>query len=223
MATATLTATTMQTEQLLTLAQWLSPAYPTGGFAWSGGLEAVIAEGTLSDGAGLARWLEDYLQAGPGWSDAVLLAAAWHVDPGALPELADLAAALGPSARRRAETLEQGAAFAAVTRAAWGIDLPDMAYPVAVGRAAALAGLPLEPVLSVFLHAVLSNQVAAAQRLMALGQTEAQTRLAGLAPVIADVAARAAPGDLDRLGTGAPMIDIAGMRQEALPVRVFRS
>jgi len=134
-----------------------------------------------------------------------------------------LAAALCPSARRRAETLEQGAAFAAVTRAAWGLDLADMAYPVAVGRAAALADLPLGPVLSVFLHAVASNQVAAAQRLMPLGQTEAQRRLAALAPVIADVAACAAPGDLDQLGTGAPMIDIAAMRQEALPVRVFRS
>jgi urease accessory protein len=213
----------MRTEQLLTLAQWLSPAYPTGGFAWSGGLEAAIAEGVIGDAAGLEGWLADYLQAGPGWCDAVLLAAAWRADGETLADIAGLASALCPSARRRAETLEQGAAFAAVTRSAWALALPDMAYPVAVGRAAALAGLPLEPVISVFLHAVLSNQVAAAQRLMALGQTEAQTRLAALGPVIADVADRAAPGDLDRLGTGAPMIDIAGMRQETLPVRVFRS
>lgn len=213
----------MRTEQLLTLAQWLSPAYPTGGFAWSGGLEAAIAEGTLSDAAGLEDWLADYLQAGPGWSDAVLLAAAWRAEDDMLAGIADLAAALGPSDRRRAETLEQGAAFAAVTRAAWGIDVADMAYPVAVGRAAVLASLPLEPVLPLFLQAVLSNQIAAAQRLMALGQTEAQSRLAALAPVIVDVAGRAGPGDLDQLGTGAPMIDIAGMRQEALAVRVFRS
>ena len=213
----------MRTEQLLILAQWLSPAYPTGGFAWSGGLEAAIADGFISDAAGLEGWLSDHLQAGPGWSDAVLLAAAWRADGETLQDIADLASALCSSARRRAETLEQGAAFAAVTRAAWGIDVGDMAYPVAVGRAAALAGLPLAPVLSVFLHAGVSNQVAAAQRLMALGQTEAQGRLAALAPVIADVAERAEPGDLDQLGTGAPMIDIAGMRQEALAVRVFRS
>ena len=42
----------------LTLVQWLSPAFPTGAYAYSHGLEAVISEGGRSAGRwrGAARW-----------------------------------------------------------------------------------------------------------------------------------------------------------------------
>ncbi|MEL7216732.1 MAG: urease accessory protein UreF, partial [Pseudomonadota bacterium] len=39
--------------RLLTLTQWLSPAYPVGAFGWSHGLEAAIAEGWVSDAPSL--------------------------------------------------------------------------------------------------------------------------------------------------------------------------
>ena len=34
----------MHTDAVLTLAQWLSPAYPVGSFAYSHGLEAAVAD-----------------------------------------------------------------------------------------------------------------------------------------------------------------------------------
>ena len=48
------TTTTMRIESaatadLLTLAQWLSPAFPVSGYAYSHGLEAAIAEGRVGD------------------------------------------------------------------------------------------------------------------------------------------------------------------------------
>ena len=55
---------------------WFSPAFPTGGFAYSQGLETVVAEGYVRGERGLAGWLEDILQHGSGWSDAVLLSLA---------------------------------------------------------------------------------------------------------------------------------------------------
>jgi urease accessory protein UreF len=61
----------MRTE-LLTLVQWLSPAFPTGGYAYSHGLEAVIFDGERS-AAGIGAWIEGVLRHGSGQSDAVLL------------------------------------------------------------------------------------------------------------------------------------------------------
>uniref|UniRef100_UPI00296E387A urease accessory protein UreF n=1 Tax=Xinfangfangia pollutisoli TaxID=2865960 RepID=UPI00296E387A len=92
---------------LLALVQYLSPAFPTGGFAYSHGLEQVIAEGTVRDAAALEAWLSDVLRHGAGWQDAVLLALTLRegADPAAL---ADLARALAPSSERLRETEEQG-------------------------------------------------------------------------------------------------------------------
>lgn len=213
----------MRAEALLTLAQWLSPAYPVGAFAWSHGLETAVRDGAVRGAASLADWLDLMLADGAGRTDAILLIAAAGAEGAALAEVAELAAALAPSRERLAETMGQGAAFAAVTRAVWGYDLPDMAYPVAVGRAAGLAGLPPVPVAQVYLQAVASNLVQAGQRLMPLGQTAAQRVLAGLSPVCARVAEEAAAAGLDGIGGAGFAMDIASMRHEAMQPRMFRS
>jgi urease accessory protein len=214
----------MQSDHLLTLTQWLSPAYPVGAFAWSHGLEAAVAAGQVTDAPSLEDWLAVVVEHGAGRSDAILLAAA-HGAPSApaLAVVAELAAALAPSAERRAETLGQGAAFAATTRAVCGLCLPDMAYPVAVGRAAALMGIPVLPVAQVWLQSVVSNLVAATQRLMPLGQTAAQGVLYRLTPLCAGVAGQAVGQGIDDIGSTAFAVDIAAMRHEVQPMRIFRS
>lgn len=213
----------MQAEALLTLCQWLSPAFPVGSFAWSHGLEQAVRDGAVRDAATLADWLDLMLTAGAGRTDAILVVAAAGAEGPALDEIAELAAALAPSRERLAETMGQGAAFAALTRAVWGHDVPDMAYPVAVGRAAGLAGLPPVTVAQVYLQAMASNLVLAAQRLMPLGQTAAQGVLAGLAPVCARVAEEASVAGLDGIGTAVFAMDIAAMRHERMEPRMFRS
>lgn len=213
----------MRAEALLTLAQWLSPAYPAGSFAWSHGLEQAVRDGAVRDAASLADWLGVMLSAGAGRTDAILLVAAAGAEGAALDEIAALAAALAPSRERLAETMGQGAAFAAVTRAVWGFEIADMAYPVAVGRAAALADVPVLPVAQLYLQALASNLVQAAQRLMPLGQTAAQRVLAGLAPLCVEVAGAAQEAGLDGAGGAAFAMDIASMRHEAMEPRMFRS
>lgn len=213
----------MNTEHLLTLTQWLSPTYPVGSFVWSHGLETAIAERAVTDLGTLTDWLTAVVEHGAGRTDAILLGAAHRASGRALSELAELAAALSPSAERRAETLAQGAAFAATTRAVWGFDLPDMAYPVAVGRAAGLAGLGPAPVAQVYLQAMAANLVQAALRLMPLGQTNGQRALATVTPICARVAAEAVTLEPDEIGSAAFAVDIASMRHEALSPRLFRS
>ncbi len=211
----------MYDDHLLTLTQWLSPAYPVGAFAWSHGLERTVGRGDVISAPDLQDWLRDVLAHGAGRSDAILLCAA-YADDDVVP-IAELAAALAPSKERKMETMQQGAAFAATTRDVWQIDLPDMAYPVAVGRAAALIGVPMVPTAQVWLQSFASNLIQAAQRLMPLGQTEGQRILTSLTPLIMQIAQEAATASLDDIGSAAFAVDTASMQHSAQYSRIFRS
>lgn len=224
MSTPTITGPAMRTEALLTLTQWLSPSYPVGSFAWSHGLEAAIAEGSVASLPGLEGWLDAVLRHGAGRNDVILLAESWRAEsPGEVARIAELAGALAPSKERLAETLQQGGAFARVTRETRGLDLPEMPYPVAVGRAARLCDLPLEPAAQVFVQAMLSNMVQAALRLMPLGQTEGAALLGRLTERSAPLVTEATALTLDDLGSACFAVDAASMRHETLDVRIFRS
>lgn len=208
---------------LLTLAQWLSPAYPVGAFAWSHGLETAVGEGLVTDAASFSDWLDDVLLHGGGRSDAILLVAAYAAEPDALPDIDALARALAPSRERGMETEQQGAAFAATTAAIWGGADAPCAYPVAVGAAAAAQGLPVAQTVQFYLHALASNLTAAATRLVPLGQTEAQAVLAEKTPALAELGQMALSLTLDDLGSSAFLADIASMRHETRYSRMFRS
>ena len=208
----------MIAEHLLTLTQWLSPAYPVGSFAWSHGLENAVAAGQVWDADSLQDWLSVALANGSGRSDAILLCAAYRGE-----DVAELAAALAPSRERLMETLQQGAAFAAITRAVWRLDLSDAAYPVAVGRAAGLIGLPVVATAQLYLFSFASALTQAAQRLMPLGQTKGQQVLAALAPLCQTLGQEAAVLTVDDIGSSAFAIDIAAMRHEVQEPRMFRS
>src|SRR5580704_11918005 len=71
--TTTMTTTTTDAGALLRLLAWLSPGFPTGGYAYSHGLEWVVETGEIHDGDTLRIWIEDLLRHGAGWSDAILL------------------------------------------------------------------------------------------------------------------------------------------------------
>ncbi len=207
---------------LLTLVQWLSPAFPTGAFACSHGLETVIAQGVVRDSSSLRDWLCGALEHGAGWQDAVLLAQA--LAPGADHDaLGALARALAPSAERLTETLDQGAAFARTVAAISGQTLPPRALPIAVGQAAASLGLPPETVISLYLQGFVGNLCTVAVRHVPLGQTEGQAVLSALAPQIAALARRAATASLDDLGGCALAADLAAMTHETQTIRIFRT
>ncbi|MGA0543362.1 urease accessory protein UreF [Neotabrizicola sp. VNH66] len=206
----------------LALIQWLSPAFPTGAFACSHGLEQAIADGTIRTATDFADWLHGVLAHGAGWQDAVLLSLTLR--PGADPAaLAALARALTPSAERLAETLDQGTAFARTVSALTGRAVAAAPLPVAIGQAAAPLDLPAEEVIGLALQAFASNLVTVATRAVPLGQTAGQAVLAGLLPLIATLAARAATAGEDDLGNAAIAADLQSMRHETLDVRIYRT
>lgn len=205
---------------LLSLIQWLSPAFPTGGYAYSHGLEAVIAGGERS-APGIGAWIEGVLRHGAGQADAVLLACVLRGEDA--DRLDAVARAMAGTKERLAETLEQGAAFARTVAALTGRDLPSRALPVAVGEAARGLALPAEEVVAVYLHALAANLVACATRFAPLGQTEGQGLLADLHPVIGPLADWAAAAPFGDIGTAGIAAELASMRHETMDVRIFKT
>lgn len=212
------------TTDLLLLAQWFSPSFPVGGFAYSHGLETEIQAGRIASAQDLQHWLADVLEFGSGHSDCILLRAAFACDgPAELTAVDASARAFAPSAERLRETVLQGAAFGQTTSAIWGETLPDLTYPVAVGVAARQSGQDVSLVAALFLHAFASTLVSVAVRLVPLGQTEGQRVLAALAPLCQSIATQTKGMGLEALQSTAFLSDIAAMAHETLPHRIFRS
>ncbi|MEO6394853.1 MAG: urease accessory protein UreF [Devosia sp.] len=213
-------------QRLLT---WLSPAFPVGSFAWSQGLETAIVDGRVGDSAALRDWIGGGLAHGSQRNDAIILAAAYRAsnDASTLAELRNLALALIGTAERHSETTLTGEAFAVAARA-WPSDvfarLPDPCpYPIAVGAIASAQGITLGDALIGYLTAAVHAQISVAVRLVPLGQTAGLQVMAALENAVAALATFAEASSLDDLGSIAYAADIAQMRHETLPVRVFRS
>lgn len=211
-------------QAILTLAQWLSPAYPIGSFAYSHGLETAIQSGAIADKPSLQDWLTDILQYGSGRNDCILLREGYAArDPKSLAVVNNMGLAFAASAERRLEAELQGAAFCKVTKAIWGGEDLAYIYPVAVGAAAARQNIPVDLTAGFYLQATISNLISAAQRLMPLGQTDAQAMLASLTPLCQGIAAQTREAGLDDMHSSTFLSDISAMRHETQEPRIFRS
>jgi urease accessory protein len=212
----------IEATQLLLLLNWMSPAFPTGQFAYSHGLEWAIDTGIVDDKASLEEWIAELLTRGSGWNDAVLFARCWEDDAA---ELNDLALALSISKERHLETTQLGRAFAIAASVFiprnWGDGA--VAYPVAAGTACAMFGIPKQGALLAFLQGFCAALTSVAVRLVPIGQTAGLHVLRDLMPVISLTAERASTAKLADLGAIALLADIAAMRHETMYSRVFRT
>jgi urease accessory protein len=222
----------LETQALLRLMAWLSPAFPVGGFAYSGGLERAVHDGLVTDAKGLETWLATLLCCGTWWNDAVLFSASHRAfeeadQAAAFSELSELGLALAGSAERHLETLSLGRAFLSAAtawpHAVFDVLPKDCPYPVAVGAVSAAHGIGCVPALAAFLHAGLSQGVSAGIRLGIAGQSQGVAILARLEGEMAAVAERASCATLDDLGTATVQADIASLRHETQVSRLFRS
>lgn len=208
------------TNDILTLSQLLSPNFPVGGFAYSHGLETAISDGVITDAATLTHWLLDLLHDGSARSDAVLLNMAYAGDATMIDAQARAFAACG---ERLMETDLQGAAFCDTVNAVWNLDLGRLCYPVAVGRAAKELSLDPDLTTAMYLQAIIANLVAAAMRLVPLGQTDGQKVQTTLKPHYTTIAKACVGATADDLHSCTWGSDIAAMRHETQYSRVFRS
>jgi len=238
---------------LYRLFAWLSPSFPTGGYSYSHGLEAAAADGSVRDRATLEGWIAAILRDGSGRIDADLFRDAYRAAEGgdgdALAEISRRGAAYRATAELALESAAQGAAFVATVKAAWNGPHPPIAgtmgpslsriagegaerseagegptcHAVAVGAAAAGAGVALEDALVLYLQAFAGNLMSAGLRLGLIGQTDGQRILAALEPLIGACAAASIVRDAEDFGSAAFAADLVSIAHETQYSRLFRS
>lgn len=227
-----ITTEARHTTALIRLMTWLSPAFPVGAFAYSGGLERAISDGRILGRADLESWLDALMTHGAMRTDAIFFSLAYRASgEGDLGEINALALALAGSAERLAETVSLGTAFidAASDWAHPAIDAVRadaggrVAYPVAAGAIAGAHDVGLEAGIAAYLHATLSQLVSVAIRCGVIGQKQGVSLLSAFEAAIADLAAQLVDCTEDDLGSAAFLADISSLRHETQVSRLFRS
>lgn len=213
---------------LVRLMTWLSPAFPVGAFAYSGGLEKSIEDGQVHDQASLHSWLASLVTHGFLKTDAVFFSLSYRAGTAEkLSTLNELAEALAGSAERHKETMALGSAFLTAA-SAWPCHAIERlsgraAYPVAAGAVAGCHNVGLEAGLSAYLHAAISQLVSVAIRCGIIGQQQGVMLLALLEAQVLRAASVACNEELDDLGSATILADIASLRHETQVTRLFRS
>ena len=224
---------------LLRLQSWLSPAFPTGSYSYSHGLEWAVEAKHVQDRKSLVDWLEADLSYGSGRNEAIFFSEAWRGaiddDRAKLYEIAELAAVFRGSSEFALESSQQGAACLATLRRVWPDHLLDWlseilgerhiqpTFSVVLGIRSAKQGIPVSLALPAFLQSYVANLVTAAVRLIPLGQTDGQAALAELEEPVLVASAQAKRATIDDLGSAAFMVDLASMAHETQYTRLFRS
>ena len=108
---------------LLRLQSWVSPAFPTGSYSYSHGLEWAIEAGHIEDRKSLVDWLEADLCYGSGRNEAIFFSEAWHYagdeDCEKLLEVAELAATYRGTSEFALESSQQATACLGTLRQVW--------------------------------------------------------------------------------------------------------
>lgn len=218
----------MADSYLLHLLQWSDSSLPTGGFAYSHGLESLVHAGRVRSVVEVAQVL---------LAQAVSLAGGeivglWHVSRARHPARTcalvgtRLLASLWPKEARQ-QSMRTGERLWQI---AWElsrgrvprVDGPLLAGPVA-GLAARAFGFPPEDAARAFLLNHLLQGASAAVRLLSLDPVAVHRALWDLTPTLEVLLAWARGRSLGAIGNFAPMVEIAVMGHEYEELRLFRS
>jgi urease accessory protein len=203
---------------------------PAGGHAHSGGLEAAVAAGRVTDLATLEAFLRGRLATAGLTGAAFAAAATIHAKSTVDIELLDAELdARTPSPALRKASRQQGRALLRVGRAMFRLPAAPASphQPVALGIVAAAAGLAPADVAAIAAYHAVSGPASAAVRLLALDPYLVQEKLARLATACDETAARAtahAAGNISALpSANGPLLDISAEVHAAWEVRLFAS
>ena len=224
---------------LLRLQSWLSPAFPTGAYSYSHGLEWAVEAGHVHDRQSLVDWLEADLRYGSGRNEAIFFVAAWRCaindNQTTLVEIAELAAAFRGTSEFALESSQQAMACLRTLRQVWPDPVLDWvsaafcerhvqpALAVVLGVRSAGQGIPASLALPAFVQSYIANLVTAGVRLIPLGQTHGQLAIAELEEAVLAASAEGRAATIHDLGSAAFMVDLASMAHETQYTRLFRS
>ena len=224
---------------LLRLQTWLSPAFPTGSYSYSHGLEWAVEAGSVKDRASLVDWLAADLRYGSGRNEAIFFREAWLSatadDELRLLEIAELAAAFRSTSEFALESSQQASASRSTLSRVWCDPLLDkvaswlaernvpLSLALVLGIRSATQHIPIVLALPAFMQSFAANLVTAGVRLIPLGQTDGQAAIAALEDTVFALSADAANATIDDLGSAGFKVDLASMAHETQYTRLFRS
>jgi urease accessory protein len=218
--------------RLLRLLQLVSPALPVGAFAYSQGLEWAVQAGWLTHARETAAWIEGLLAHSLAHFEVPVfsrLYAAWQQNQIETFEAWNryLLAGRG-SAELQQEERHMGQALQRLL-----LQLqPEGRIAEACGRPTFIAmfaaaacnwGIAVQPACSGLLWSWCENQVAAAVKLVPLGQTDGQRILMRLAEVIPGAVRQGLALPDQAMGAAAPGLSMACALHETQHTRLFRS
>jgi urease accessory protein len=206
---------------LARLFQLASPALPVGAYSHSGGLEAAVEDGVVSDAASAERWIGDVLEFSMARMEAPILfrmlsdLKAWNETFLASRETAEL----------RAETVQMGYSLNRLLKDLGLGEVPveEPSFPAAYAFAASAWKIEPEAALQAYLWAWIENQVMAAIKAVPLGQTDGQRILMNLGNRLPSLVEKAVKMKDEDLGNFVPGLALLSSRHETQYSRLFRS
>ena len=238
MPAAACSGDTMATERLthpglLRLLQLSSPMLPVGAYAYSQGLEWAVESGWVRDEHSAADWIGGVLGAGPAQLDLpvlVRLYRAWENDDvervhhwSCYLDAARESGELQAEARQLGESLAVLLAQLGIDAARDWKEIEYAGFPTLFALAAVTYRVPLPEAALGFLWAWCENQVAAAMKLVPLGQAAGQRILSTLIEQLPALAEHGLALADHEIGVLAPRLAIGSARHETQYTRLFRS
>ncbi|HJT22258.1 MAG TPA: urease accessory UreF family protein [Nitrospira sp.] len=228
----------MDTLSLLNGLRFVDSFFPSGGFAFSSGLEAAVHDGAVRDGHDLARYVEELLVHGIVKREAVAVAVAHQAETaGTLDDALQVdreldALKIGRETRLASRQMGRQVMKVAADQIQrhrllreYRIALEEGRtpghVPVSIGLTLAACGWSRQDAVAAFLYQTAQGFVSAAMKLLPVGQQEGQALLDHWAPLIADLSRLVKPQK--DLASWSPVHDIYAMRHARLESRLFRS
>ncbi|HEY5927971.1 MAG TPA: urease accessory UreF family protein [Kofleriaceae bacterium] len=210
--------------------QLADSAFPTGGFAHSAGLEAMLQTGELTNVERFCRELIDQLAHG-----SLPIAAAVHDDPTRVAELdAFTRATLWSHVAARASRTQGRALLDVAARSFGHASLVDARARVqrneldghlapSFGFVTRALGVARDEALATFLHLGVRGALSAAVRLGCSGPSEAQALHHRLHPALEAALARARTFRVEDVAQTAPLVELVQATHDRLYSRLFQS
>jgi urease accessory protein len=228
----------MKTLSLLQGLRFVDSFFPSGGFAYSSGLEAAVQGGAVRSAEDFSKYVGDLLRNGMGRREAVAVALAHDaVSKGWLRIVLDAdreldAMKIGRESRQASRQMGrqviriaagqiEGVPLLQDFLAAVETEKTPCHLAVSLGLALAASGWSREDAVAAYLYQTATGLLSAALKLLPIGQREGQRLLNGWMPVIAELSGQMQPETM--MTPWAPVQDIYAMKHSRLESRLFRS